>query len=136
MKSLRVRTVLSLLKLVEPHRHFTWGVELMLSPCLRMNVHSPTVARILNARVHAKLLAHHRPIMQSPPISIAITAPDQLPPPEDRAMSVIDCDYLPIEKVEFPPELALLIIRKASRTSVPALPVFFAANSPLPPPVR
>jgi hypothetical protein len=29
-------------------------------------------------------------------------------------MSFIDCDYLPIEKVEFPPELALLIIRKAS----------------------
>ena len=29
-------------------------------------------------------------------------------------MSVIDCDYLPIEKVVFPPELALLIIRKAS----------------------
>lgn len=29
-------------------------------------------------------------------------------------MSVIDCDYLPIEKVVFPPELALLIVRKAS----------------------
>lgn len=29
-------------------------------------------------------------------------------------MSVIDCDYLPIEKVVFPPELALLIIRKAA----------------------
>lgn len=28
-------------------------------------------------------------------------------------MSVIDCDYLPMEKVEFPPELALLIVRKA-----------------------
>ena len=29
-------------------------------------------------------------------------------------MSVIDCDFLPIEKVVFPPELALLIVRKAS----------------------
>ena len=29
-------------------------------------------------------------------------------------MSVIDCDYLSIEKVVFPPELALLIIRKVS----------------------
>lgn len=29
-------------------------------------------------------------------------------------MSVIDCDYLPTERVEFPPELALLIIRKAA----------------------
>lgn len=29
-------------------------------------------------------------------------------------MSVIDCDYLAIEKVVFPPELALLIIRKAA----------------------
>jgi hypothetical protein len=29
-------------------------------------------------------------------------------------MSVIDCDYLPADKVVFPPELALLIIRKAS----------------------
>lgn len=29
-------------------------------------------------------------------------------------MSVIDCDYLPIEKVVFPPELALLIVRKAA----------------------
>ncbi|WP_219266389.1 hypothetical protein [Pseudomonas sp. Xaverov 259] len=29
-------------------------------------------------------------------------------------MSVIDCDYLPADKVAFPPELALLIIRKAS----------------------
>ncbi|UVK92878.1 hypothetical protein LOY49_22045 [Pseudomonas atacamensis] len=29
-------------------------------------------------------------------------------------MSVIDCDYLPTEKVEIPAELALLIIRKAS----------------------
>ncbi len=28
-------------------------------------------------------------------------------------MSVIDCDYLPTEKVEIPAELALLIIRKA-----------------------
>ncbi|AAO53839.1 hypothetical protein [Pseudomonas syringae group genomosp. 3] len=28
-------------------------------------------------------------------------------------MSVIDCDYLPTAKVEFPPELALLIVRKA-----------------------
>ncbi|WP_339425169.1 hypothetical protein [Pseudomonas proteolytica] len=29
-------------------------------------------------------------------------------------MSVIDCDYLPADKVAFPPELALLIARKAS----------------------
>lgn len=29
-------------------------------------------------------------------------------------MSVIDCDYLPIEKVVFPPELALLIVRKTA----------------------
>lgn len=29
-------------------------------------------------------------------------------------MSVIDCDYLPADKVVFPPELALLIARKAS----------------------
>ncbi|MHC8388411.1 hypothetical protein ACYZTM_10315 [Pseudomonas sp. MDT2-39-1] len=29
-------------------------------------------------------------------------------------MSVIDCDYLPIDKVVFPPELALLIVRKAA----------------------
>lgn len=29
-------------------------------------------------------------------------------------MSVIDCDYLPDDKVVFPPELALLIIRKAA----------------------
>ena len=30
-------------------------------------------------------------------------------------MSVIDCDYLPPPaKVEFPPELALLIVRKAA----------------------
>ncbi|KPY83845.1 hypothetical protein RA263_22910 [Pseudomonas syringae pv. tagetis] len=30
-------------------------------------------------------------------------------------MSVIDCDYLPSRpKVEFPPELALLIVRKAA----------------------
>lgn len=29
-------------------------------------------------------------------------------------MSVIDCDYLPINKVVFPPELALLIVRKAA----------------------
>ncbi|WP_010214220.1 hypothetical protein [Pseudomonas sp. R81] len=29
-------------------------------------------------------------------------------------MSVIDCDYLPTDKVAFPPELALLIVRKAS----------------------
>lgn len=29
-------------------------------------------------------------------------------------MSVIDCDYLPTaERVQFPPELALLIVRKA-----------------------
>lgn len=29
-------------------------------------------------------------------------------------MSVINCDYLPTDKVVFPPELALLIVRKAS----------------------
>ncbi|WP_426385759.1 hypothetical protein [Pseudomonas brassicacearum] len=29
-------------------------------------------------------------------------------------MSVINCDYLPTEKVKIPAELALLIIRKAS----------------------
>jgi len=30
-------------------------------------------------------------------------------------MSVIDCDYLPTPtKVEFPPELALMIVRKAA----------------------
>ncbi|MBF4557186.1 hypothetical protein H7698_13965 [Pseudomonas sp. p50] len=29
-------------------------------------------------------------------------------------MSAINCDYLPANKVVFPPELALLIIRKAS----------------------
>lgn len=29
-------------------------------------------------------------------------------------MSVIDCDYLPAGKVVFPPELALLIVRKAA----------------------
>ncbi|MBD8741361.1 hypothetical protein IFR41_17680 [Pseudomonas fluorescens] len=29
-------------------------------------------------------------------------------------MSVIDCDYLSADKVVFPPELALLIVRKAS----------------------
>ena len=30
-------------------------------------------------------------------------------------MSVIDCDYLPTtKKVQFPPELALLIVRKAA----------------------
>lgn len=29
-------------------------------------------------------------------------------------MSVIGCDYLPADKVMFPPELALLIVRKAS----------------------
>ncbi|KTC43715.1 hypothetical protein AO262_10760 [Pseudomonas fluorescens ABAC62] len=29
-------------------------------------------------------------------------------------MSVIDCDYLPADKVAIPPELALLIVRKAS----------------------
>lgn len=28
-------------------------------------------------------------------------------------MSVIDCDYLPADKVVFPPELTLLIVRKA-----------------------
>lgn len=34
---------------------------------------------------------------------------------EDRTMSVIDCDYLPQpEPVQFPPELALLIVRKAA----------------------
>lgn len=29
-------------------------------------------------------------------------------------MSVIDCNYLPVDKVVFPPELAQLIVRKAS----------------------
>lgn len=29
-------------------------------------------------------------------------------------MSVIDCDYLPTDNVVFPPELALLIVRKAA----------------------
>jgi hypothetical protein len=29
-------------------------------------------------------------------------------------VSVIDCDYLPADKVVFPPELALLIVRKAA----------------------
>ena len=29
-------------------------------------------------------------------------------------MSVLDCDYLPADKVVLPPELALLIVRKAS----------------------
>lgn len=29
-------------------------------------------------------------------------------------MSVIDCDYLPADKVVFPSKLALLIVRKAS----------------------
>lgn len=29
-------------------------------------------------------------------------------------MSVIDCDYLPADNVVFPPELALLIVRKAA----------------------
>ena len=34
---------------------------------------------------------------------------------EDRTMSVIDCDYLPDpEPITFPPELALLIVRKAA----------------------
>lgn len=33
---------------------------------------------------------------------------------EGRTMSVIDCDYLPADKVVFPPELALLIVRKAA----------------------
>ena len=42
-----------------------------------------------------------------------MTATDQTPT-EDRAVSVIDCDYLPADKVVFPPELALLIVRKAS----------------------
>lgn len=31
---------------------------------------------------------------------------------EDRAVSVIDCDYLPADKVVFPPERALLIVGK------------------------
>ncbi|WP_122574943.1 hypothetical protein [Pseudomonas viridiflava] len=30
-------------------------------------------------------------------------------------MSVIDCNYLPTAKVEFPPELALLIVRRAEK---------------------
>jgi hypothetical protein len=29
-------------------------------------------------------------------------------------MSVIDCDYLPLPKVALPPELALMIVRKAA----------------------
>jgi len=33
---------------------------------------------------------------------------------EGYPMSVIDCDYLPADKVVFPPELALLIVRKAA----------------------
>jgi len=33
---------------------------------------------------------------------------------ETHSMSVIDCDYLPADKVVFPPELALLIVRKAA----------------------
>lgn len=34
---------------------------------------------------------------------------------EGHALSVIDCDYLPKpEPVQFPPELALLIVRKAA----------------------
>ncbi|MEX5531068.1 MULTISPECIES: hypothetical protein [Pseudomonas syringae group] len=33
-------------------------------------------------------------------------------------MTVIDCDYLPTAKVEFPPELALLIVRRAERMAV------------------
>lgn len=33
---------------------------------------------------------------------------------EVSAMSIIDCDYLPTQKVKIPAELALLIIRKAS----------------------
>lgn len=34
---------------------------------------------------------------------------------EGRTMSVIDCDYLPDpEPITFPPELALLIVRKAA----------------------
>ena len=34
---------------------------------------------------------------------------------EDHALSVIDCDYLPeLESIPFPPELALLIVRKAA----------------------
>ena len=32
-------------------------------------------------------------------------------------MSAIDCNYLPADKVVFPPELALLIVRKASAMS-------------------
>lgn len=36
-------------------------------------------------------------------------------PIEGRAVSVIDCDYLPQpEPITFPPELALLIVRKAA----------------------
>ena len=33
---------------------------------------------------------------------------------EGYPMFVIDCDYLPADKVAFPPELALLIVRKAA----------------------
>ena len=45
----------------------------------------------------------------------SVTKQHQLHPrTKDLAVSVIDCDYLPIEKVVFSPELALLIIRKVS----------------------
>ncbi|RMP33894.1 hypothetical protein ALQ25_03749 [Pseudomonas coronafaciens pv. atropurpurea] len=30
-------------------------------------------------------------------------------------MSIIDCNYLPTAKVEFPPELALLFVRRAEK---------------------
>lgn len=40
------------------------------------------------------------------------------PRTEDRTVSVIDCDYLPADKVVFPPEQALLIVRKASAMAV------------------
>lgn len=33
---------------------------------------------------------------------------------DEGSMSVIDCDYLPVPKVAFPPELALLTVRKAA----------------------
>jgi hypothetical protein len=39
-------------------------------------------------------------------------------------MSVIDCGYLPTEKAEFPPELTLLIIRKAGAFEEQALDQF------------
>ena len=45
---------------------------------------------------------------------ITFTRVSPVLPAEDLAVSIIDCDYLPTDKVVFPPELALLIVRKAS----------------------